>query len=590
MKKFRCFLLSLALFLFATQSAAADQITYTEPITGSVITLPPQFTDDAQRRDFSGQFGQIACWIMRLDGNNVMQFNVSVDEVVARDIGDVLEKIVFRSSDTNDYEIKSLTSTSLELIRNSSDYERHWAVLLEDGSYFHVSLRIGGNASKERKNEIADQTEIDFGADTNETSLTFMSDFPRVDKAKAPFSGKWLNEKTGVVLNVYGKNLVHFELADDASVCGYYNSFWNSAKLWNGPVAECAMTSEGADTLVIASGKSLDGKYARIAEDNANAPEGLPVPLDGSLRGEWNNDKTLARMLITRGSINLAHDGGSSMTTYEEAPNGLRLHNDKEITKTADGGLLVTGFEGVFYRVGMGRGATSAPGFDVYNGSWHNTTVNMSITIKDGTIVKAQETGFGFSGCKVDADGDLIALDTRGIIVPETGHLIFEDIDGEFVRQGGKAARAGNRSTVQDDSDVIIELLAEDAEIANAPGVILEPDDPPHNLGGWRQTSGAVVTFLFDVEQEGNYLVELFASREQQGEGVVLIRSGEKDTQKTTVKIPQTRGGWGDYRTFSSKTPIFLAAGEGTLSVEATDPKVSDYLINLRAITLRLQK
>ena len=132
-------------------------------------------------------------------------------------------------------------------------------------------------------------------------------------------------------------------------------------------------------------------------------------------------------------------------------------------------------------------------------------------------------------------------------------------------------------------------MTADAADRSEAEGLVLEPDTPPRNLGGWRQDGEYVVKFHLTVKEQGSYRVTILSSRDGGGSAVVLVSAGKVEEQRVEIPITSTDS-WGNYKTFASSSTLFLPAGGATLRVQTGDTFKGEYLMNLRSITLTLEK
>ena len=126
-------------------------------------------------------------------------------------------------------------------------------------------------------------------------------------------------------------------------------------------------------------------------------------------------------------------------------------------------------------------------------------------------------------------------------------------------------------------------LEAAEADLSKAPNVILEPDDPPFNLGGWHKR--AKVIFHINVEEAGDYNITLLYSKpESDGDPADLkITVGGEDS--FSAPLPPTGEDWSNYEEYEFCTLRF-PAGKTTLTLESARPRSGNYVMNLRSVTL----
>ena len=131
----------------------------------------------------------------------------------------------------------------------------------------------------------------------------------------------------------------------------------------------------------------------------------------------------------------------------------------------------------------------------------------------------------------------------------------------------------------------VYELEAQDADLSEAPNIIVEPENPPFNLGGWREEPQNVAKFSFIVDEAGPYKITLLASRALGGSTMVDVWVGDDYDGLVQVPVEYT-GTWADYQTFAAAKPLTLPAGEVELRLAGNDHPFGGYLLNLRTITL----
>ena len=593
--------LLLALTAAAAAAFAAEPVVYIEPMTGTRILLPPEFAINTTEGTQPGQYGMVHYWVINPMQDDSVQFNVGVNEIRATSMAEVLEGILFRPDETASYAILELSANHIKLDEEKEsfgkkEFRRHWAWLLEDGSYLYALLSEKNAIGK----RFSDAVAITFGSDADEKSISLIGALPAPDRGKAPLAGDWRNTENGIRLQVYGDSLLDFRAADGASLAaGYLDAFWGNITFWDAVSGNASpqkgdLKTETPEALSISGHAALNGRYERLPEA-AHADLKPPARFAGDhdFLGEWENDTEYCTLRITRASVEArTNTGFQQFSGYDATPEGLRLGSDVSIRPVTDGGIVMDGYAGVFYRSGTGRGADRFAEFRPYNGDWINEKAGISFSVKDGGIAYARGDTFGFGACSVDEYGYLVALDSRGRIMPESGRLVFEGMEGAFIRRAGSEdapedTRPSSRK--EEESAPTYELSAEDADLSDAPDLILEPDTPPHNLGGWLQQGNNVAAFHFTVEVDGLYAAKLWCSREISGSALVLLDAGDGEGRKTTVHVPNT-GTWSTYGKYDAATPLRIPAGKATLRVMTADPSRGSYLINLRSIQLRLQK
>jgi hypothetical protein len=147
----------------------------------------------------------------------------------------------------------------------------------------------------------------------------------------------------------------------------------------------------------------------------------------------------------------------------------------------------------------------------------------------------------------------------------------------------------GDENSGEDESNAghVIELTADDADLSEAPDVIVEGD--PHNLGGWHGEN--TVIFHMNLEEAGAYRVILVYSKEESvGDPAKLrITAQNKDSDSSGsgyFNIPATGNDWSNYVERELGTFNHLEAGETVLRMESEEPQRGRYVMNLRSIKL----
>ncbi len=141
-----------------------------------------------------------------------------------------------------------------------------------------------------------------------------------------------------------------------------------------------------------------------------------------------------------------------------------------------------------------------------------------------------------------------------------------------------------------------IKLLPKDANLEKSRGVIVEPKQEPFNLGGWKKN--AEVSWTVDVPEAGFYEILIEYSRpggEPPAHGILSLRQNDKEP--TNLKFSAKPTGkdnrdWSVY-TINDNCGSDLAKGKLTVVVAPkynSDYKGTEYFMNLRSITLKLQE
>ena len=153
-----------------------------------------------------------------------------------------------------------------------------------------------------------------------------------------------------------------------------------------------------------------------------------------SYRGEWENDTTDYKLQITRAvcTFTSVNEGRNYSSTYEETEQGLLLLDDIWVRPMEDGGLQVSGYKGVFYPVGEGKGADTP--FRPYMGSWYNEETEDMLQIQEGAFISPTESSFSAGGCTVLEDGSLSLGENRIAYINANGELVVSGEEGVYIK------------------------------------------------------------------------------------------------------------------------------------------------------------
>ena len=559
---------------------------YEEPLTGTVITFPEAFAG-GEVNNYSDHTGKVYSITAGGDWQNYGgQIEVSVRETGAASIADVLKNLVSYPEETGKYDLLELSENTLEIFTERESfgdkiYNYHRAWLLNDGSYLYVGFTTQRESNKDLYKEI----ECDFGGNDSPALKT------RFNYPEEKMAGHWSKDDGEITLQIYGEGrstLFRFRNEDTSELkYGNYDDFWETLRVWG--IDESGRVSFSAPDEVTVTGDALEefeGTYARIETDGGEETAAQP---DG-FRGEWENDTIFCILRITRGGVSIARESSWSSSGYEETEDGLVLAEGEVISWADDGGLEVDGIDGTFYRVGEGKGVDRYAEFAPFKGDWENPTARIYLSIQDGAYGKSDmdmdidNISFGMGGASV-RDGKLYIGGSEAELDPETGSLTVDGIEGVFVRVGEVPRQTEQpkqeKQPATGGSACVLE--AADADLSKARNVIVEPDEPPFNLGGWHGRSKVI--FHVDLEEEGDYSVTLLYSKpESDGDPADLkITAGGEDS--FSAPLPATGRDWSNYEEYEFCTLCF-PAGETTLTLESTKPRNGSYVMNLRSVTL----
>ena len=132
--------------------------------------------------------------------------------------------------------------------------------------------------------------------------------------------------------------------------------------------------------------------------------------------------------------------------------------------------------------------------------------------------------------------------------------------------------------------------MAEDADLSMAPDLILEPKEPPYNLGGWMMNN--TVAYELELPQVDEYTFNIEYSRPGgtgEAEATVYMTTPDSDDFiEKELTFPSTSKEERDWRIYSSvEFTVALPAGNTLLFLEPDYlPEGCDHFINLRSITV----
>lgn len=138
-----------------------------------------------------------------------------------------------------------------------------------------------------------------------------------------------------------------------------------------------------------------------------------------------------------------------------------------------------------------------------------------------------------------------------------------------------------------------VKLMPEDANLVNAPDVVVEPDKAPYNLGGWQDRNE--VRWTVDIPKAGMYQILIEYSRpgnEPKVGGLITVETEEKEDELQFTAAPTGKNNrdWSVYK-INDSCGIHLKKGKAALSIRPDFPDSyfgTQYFINLRSVTLKL--
>lgn len=130
-------------------------------------------------------------------------------------------------------------------------------------------------------------------------------------------------------------------------------------------------------------------------------------------------------------------------------------------------------------------------------------------------------------------------------------------------------------------------IAAEDALIDSDTEMLVEPDFPPFNIGGWKDDSAA--SFKFSTKSAGSYEVVICYSKQDDGIGPADMEFTASDAEDSlSLSLPPTGEDWSNYEEISVGS-IWLPEGDVELILAPADPKPDQYLINLRFVRFTME-
>jgi hypothetical protein len=549
-------------------------LVYKEPLTGTVITFPSAFAGGQviEHADHRGK-------IYSITAEGYGQIDVSVRETGATSIMDVLRDFISEPEDAKQYELLDVSENTLAIFRERESfgekkYHYHRAWLLNDGSYLYVGFVTDRASNKSLYKELA----CEFGTDG---ALVLKTGF---QYPKDVMAGHWRRKDDGKkTLQIYGQKratLLRFKNEETSELTfGHYDGFWEKLRVW-ALDGKGSMRFNAPDEVTVTHDALAEfaGTYSRI-ETVARVD---PVVKPAGFRGEWENDTIYCILRITRGGLSILQESSwRAASGYNETENGLELHDGTAISRTENGGLKVSGIAGTFYRAGEGKGHDRFAAFAPFKGNWTNPTTGFSLSIQDGAYAQFKADG-GISGSMGGAsvrDGKLYLGESEAVLDPKSGKLTVAGMEGVYEREAATPPKSAAGPPYV--------LEARNADLSKASDVIVEPRQPPFNLGGWHGRN--TVTFHVDVKEAGDYRITLrYSKQEHDGDPAPLrITAGGKDA--FSAPLPNTGKDWSRYVEYEFCTLPF-PAGKTTLSLESTQPRSGSYVMNLRSVTLSPSK
>jgi hypothetical protein len=383
-----------------------------------------------------GQYGMIHTAMNGAPGESDAQIEISVQDAWAKSIHDVLARMIFDLDKFDAYEITECSENTIK-VRETKEWfgEYSWVYhqgwLLDDGSFLYVAHSTTDEANRQYDSEI----KVEFAAENGSEPLALMTDFDYARAGNDSLSGVWRGvpgeASENFRLDVFGNFIFLFKDEHEKQAAhARYQWLWKKLDL-NGK--ELYVTADSEEEITIWGDGFPSGRYKPDAAARHSAGADTKET-EYRYRGEWENDTIFCQLKIGRSSVTIGDNDSFSSGSYTESEDGL-LFGETRIRPADDGGLSVDGYEGVFYRVGLGKGASRFADLAPYRGSWINKKTGMELGIQDGFYGTMDKDGVvGMGTCAVDGEGNLQLMGSSGHIDAESGHLIIGGIDGFFER------------------------------------------------------------------------------------------------------------------------------------------------------------
>lgn len=434
--------------ILLTANAAWCSEEYVEPVTGVSVFYPDFFS--SAEMDMAGQYGGIHVMLNGSPGSSKGNLAVSVKEINAKSIFDVLNNLIFNLDGgiRTSWTLRDVTRRYIDVVEEEDasgekQYAFHRGWLLDDGSFLHVQTNIFDESHLDK----ADKVEVrdDLIADRLAHRIGIASE--EGDK----ISGQWAKDEEPEWLEVYGNRL--FAFFDESGRCRVYGLCSESGASLRfaavgAPLSQTTLLSfpeeEWMNIRLLAEqadgvDESIFGEYNRIEKPSAAA--GSSENEDG-YRGEWVNDSVRGVISINRASIVLQTINRMATIGYEETDEGLRFSEkgaDAWVRRTDDGGLTMDGITGVFYRKGSEKANGFAGKMGPYTGEWVNgdTGVHLKIEPNGYLLWGGNRSGFSPGTPDLNEQGRLLLLKRVGVI-EDDGRLRIDEL-GVFARAGADA-------------------------------------------------------------------------------------------------------------------------------------------------------
>jgi hypothetical protein len=253
---------------------------------------------------------------------------------------------------------------------------------------------------------------------------------------------------------------------------------------------------------------------------------------------------------------------------------GLRNESDKKISNFHDLTMYIEGYfegvEGEFLDITPMKVLFSLDYTDKNN----ELLPGAEDFIRIGIVVEEHYKGFGDLS---DAQKDKVFENLEYKLTNVSMAYSYTNEDGETIIVNAK-------------SEAVITLSVTNADLSDAPGVVVEPNSPPYNLGSWKK--GATPVFRFQVKKPGEYTIKYLYSKQDDGSGparmqVFFVSRPARSSGTVAVEFPVTGGDWSNYAELTdNSTTITLGEGPAEIHIEPDQDDENEYMINLRSITL----
>lgn len=405
---------------------------YVEPFTGAVISYPSSLIYKA---DYKGMYGE-GLTFGDAEEYPSLQLSIVVDEIYADRIDDAYEKFGFGAGFDEiklmDYAENYIKVYTISEFFDEKSYTYEWICLLTDGSVLHVTLTSDSNDLTLLSEEIA----IDFIDSEGEIGLAAVEVQPFYE-GDSSIAGIWHNVDSDVWFECPVANLFCIYKGDGTIIdCGVYDQLF---EMLEGQEEEYCVYV-GADGLSL---NNYEGVFQREEmRDITLVDRIVGIPAEGTLagessqemmayRGQWENDTISCDLEINRSKMIISEISSQYSCDYEVTNDGnLEFYEDLQVKIQEDGGLIMDGYDGTFYRKGEHDNS-----YKPYIGQWYNDVNSQGIWLQDGGVYSYEnDNGVGGSIWFVTGEG-ILNIGNDDAYIDENENLVIANHEGVYIRQ-----------------------------------------------------------------------------------------------------------------------------------------------------------